>query len=315
MVIWAGWNIGNNLFFAASLSEGRQAAKSVFALLDSPDEDQIIRAGFPNAPNALSPATDTEDADLDTPNAEIEFRNVSFSYDAANRDVVKDVSFKIRVGERVALVGPSGCGKSTLVQLLLGFYPFAGAILVAGTDIRALRLQTHRRRFAVVSQEPSLFIDSVEANVRYNSAVSDEETRDATARIVLNSAPADLEASFLAWEVGSKGFSKISGGEKQRIACARAMLRRASVLVLDEATSALDLETEARIMGEMEKSYGARTVITVAHRLQTVERADRILVLDSGRLVESGSYAELMARPSYFRDFARGEKFVLGGKS
>lgn len=111
--------------------------------------------------------------------------------------------------------------------------------------------------------------------------------------------------------MGSKGFSKISGGEKQRVACARAVLRRAPVLVLDEATSALDLGTEARIVGEMEKGYGARTVITVAHRLQTVERADRILVLEAGRLVESGTYAQLLARPSHFRHFAQGEKFLL----
>ena len=225
----------------------------------------------------------------------VRYENVTFGYET-NRPVVKGISFDARPGETVAIVGQTGAGKTTLVSLLIRFFdPWSGSIAVDGRDIRRLRVRALREQVAVVLQEPFVFPMTVAENIAYGRP-------SATRREIVAAATAANADGFIRrlpegydTVVGEKG-ATLSGGEKQRISVARAFLKNAPILVLDEPTSAMDLLTEARLLEALERLMADRTTLIVAHRLSTIRRADRILVVDHGALVEHGRHVDLMAR-------------------
>ena len=234
----------------------------------------------------------------------IEFRDVSFSYGAGfDMPVVEEVSFTVRAGEMIAIVGQSGAGKSTLTNLLPRFYDVTkGAVLVDGSDVRDLQLVTLRAQIAMVTQEVNLFNDTVRANIAYGAFGSNDS--EASIRTAARAALADEFISKLPQGydtlVGERGLI-LSGGQRQRIAIARAILKDAPILILDEATSALDTESEMLVQQALNNLMEGRTTIVIAHRLSTVRRADRIVVMDAGRIAEIGSHHELMAHNGIYR--------------
>jgi subfamily B ATP-binding cassette protein MsbA len=225
----------------------------------------------------------------------IELDCVSFGYDAGQH-VLNDVSLTIRRGETVAVVGASGSGKSTLADVVARFHdPTTGAIRLDGVDLRSYRLADLRRLVAVVSQHTFLFNDTVRANITYGLGdVPEERVRaaaeDADALEFIEALPEGFET-----QLGERG-ARLSGGQRQRIAIARALLRNPEILILDEATSALDSVAERQVQTSLERLMARRTVLVIAHRLSTVEGADRVVVLEEGAVVEEGPYAELLAR-------------------
>ncbi|MEM6605100.1 MAG: ABC transporter ATP-binding protein/permease [Pseudomonadota bacterium] len=223
----------------------------------------------------------------------IEFRDVSFAYDS-QRSVLKDVSFRIEEGESVAIVGRSGAGKSTLLKLLFRFYdPDEGAVSVNGQDVRTVTQDSLRRFIAVVPQDCVLFNDTLLENVRYGDPSSDSTAvSDALQAAHLSTFVQQLPDGLETY-VGERGL-KLSGGEKQRVGIARAILKAAPIVVFDEATSSLDLQAEQAVLGALRDLAQRRTTLLVTHRLSTVVDADRILVLDEGRLVEQGRHQDLV---------------------
>ena len=226
---------------------------------------------------------------------EIALRDVSFSYGVAGMPVLQGVSLHVRPGERVAIVGPSGAGKSTLFALLMRFYdPQGGAITIDGVDIARMDPVELRRNVALVSQDPTIFALTAEDNIR----VGDLHAAPAAIRRAAAAAHADTFLSALPGGYGSligeRGVT-LSGGQRQRVAIARAVLKDAPILLLDEATSALDAESETAIQAALETLMAGRTTLVIAHRLATVKSADRIIVMDSGRIVESGTHGSLVA--------------------
>jgi subfamily B ATP-binding cassette protein MsbA len=225
--------------------------------------------------------------------ASVEFRGVSFSYEPST-PVLRDLSFKIKAGEIVAFVGSTGAGKSTLLDLIPRFYDVTdGSILIDGFDIRDLTVDSLRRQIGIVSQEVLLFHDTIANNISFNSPDVDMET-------IMEAAKAAHAHEFIMAQpekydtlVGDRG-TLLSGGQKQRIAIARAILADSSILLLDEIASALDAQSERIIQEAIDALRGEHTIFVVAHRLSTVRTADRIFVLEDGRIVESGSFNELM---------------------
>jgi ATP-binding cassette, subfamily B, beta-glucan exporter len=236
----------------------------------------------------------------------VEFRDVSFSYDG-KRPTVADLSFTALPGERVALVGPTGSGKSTALALLhRTFDPQGGAISVDGMDIRALTLTGLRRNIGVVFQETLLFNRSIAENLRVGKPdASDDDMRAAAARAqaldFISRNPDGLNAP-----IGERG-RLLSGGERQRLAIARALLKDPPILILDEATSALDPVTEARLTAALDEVMKGRTTFVIAHRLATIRNATRILVFDQGRVIEAGTYDELVQRGGFFADLVKAQ--------
>jgi ATP-binding cassette subfamily B multidrug efflux pump len=229
----------------------------------------------------------------------VRFENLRFGY-GTERGVLHGVDLAIAPGERVGLVGPSGAGKSTLVNLLLGFYaPEDGRILIDGQDIAEVTQESLRARIAMVTQDTSLLHRSIRDNIRYGRPRASEAEIEAAGR---RAHASEFIAGLEDWQgrrgldahVGERGV-KLSGGQRQRIAIARVILKDAPILVLDEATSALDSEVEAAIQEQLDGLMKGRTVIAIAHRLSTISRMDRLVVLDGGRIVETGTHQELLA--------------------
>ena len=224
------------------------------------------------------------------------FDHVSFSYpNASNGFALEDICLEVKAGEVLAVVGPSGAGKTTLVNLLPRFYDVTrGAVLIDGRDVRDIQLASLRRLIGIVAQDTFLFNDTVANNIRYGRPDADldavrQAARNALAEEFILSLPQGYDTI-----IGERGL-KLSGGQRQRIAIARALLKNAPILVLDEATSHLDTESELLVQRALANLMSGRTVIVIAHRLSTVRRADRIVVLDRGRIVETGTHEELMA--------------------
>ncbi|MFA5831591.1 MAG: ABC transporter ATP-binding protein [Candidatus Paceibacterota bacterium] len=227
---------------------------------------------------------------------EVEFKNVSFRYSDGDINILDNVSFIARKGETVALVGESGVGKSTTISLISGMYfPTNGSVKIDGKDIRMLDLKELRSHIAIVPQELSLFNDTIEANITYGTFDATHEQVVAAAAIAqadgfINKMPNGYETT-----VGERGV-KLSVGQKQRIAIARAVLRNPAILILDEPTSALDSKTEKELTKSLEELMRGRTTVIVAHRLSTVRKADKIAVIEEGKLVESGTHNELIQK-------------------
>ncbi len=233
------------------------------------------------------------DRHLDTVTQGIRFDHVSFAYE--DQPVLDDVDLEIESGEIVALVGPSGAGKSTLVNLLPRFFdPVEGRLAIDGIDVRDMKLASLRSLIGVVTQDTVLFDDTVRANIAYGRAdLPIERVREAAAAAYADDFVMRLPDGYDT-RIGESGL-KLSGGQRQRLAIARALLKNAPILILDEATSHLDTESEALVQKALYNLMQGRTTLVIAHRLSTVQRADRIVVLERGRIVEAGSHAELMA--------------------
>jgi subfamily B ATP-binding cassette protein MsbA len=296
MVVGPLMSLGN---LYSQLQAALGAAERVFALLDEPIESASAidsappmppitgRVSFENVSFAYSlPPDETEGAGPQAPAAEGQARPA----------VLRDVSFEAESGQVVALVGPSGAGKTTTLALLLRFYEIdTGAIRIDGINIRAVQARSVREQIAIVPQEPTLFGDSIAENIRYGRLdATDDEVRAAAAAAnalsFIDALPDGLQSL-----VGERGV-KLSAGQRQRIAIARALLHNPRILLLDEATASLDNESEALVQDALNRLMQGRTTIVVAHRLTTVERADMILVLNEGRIVERGTHNELLSQ-------------------
>jgi ATP-binding cassette subfamily B multidrug efflux pump len=259
---------------------------------------------MPDPPNA---------AELQVTGGAIRFEDLHFDYgreprlgkDGRPGGVLHGIDLEIAPGERVGLVGPSGAGKSTLVNLLLHFFdPASGRILIDGQDIASVTQESLRTQIAVVTQDTSLLHRSIAENIRYGRPqATDAMIEDAARRAEAHEFITGLEDWFgrrgYEAHVGERGV-KLSGGQRQRVALARVILKDAPILVLDEATSALDSEVEAAIQGQLDQLMEGRTVIAIAHRLSTIARMDRLIVLDHGRIVETGSHAQLLAHDGVY---------------
>ncbi|HEX3603425.1 MAG TPA: lipid A export permease/ATP-binding protein MsbA [Steroidobacteraceae bacterium] len=272
----------NLVNMSGPLQQGIAAGQSVFELLDQPTEGQG---------GALS---------ISRARGEIEFRNVSFAYRGDKGDVLHDVSFHVSPGETVAIVGRSGSGKTTLAGLVPRFYDVQlGSVRLDGVDVREYRLTDLRSQVSLVSQDVVLFNDTIRNNIAFNATAKtdadvEQASRAANVMEFVNQQPQGLDTMLT-----DRG-QNFSGGQRQRISIARALLKDSPVLILDEATAALDNESERKVQQELAQLMRGRTTLVIAHRLSTVESADRIIVLDQGRIVESGNHHDLLARAGLY---------------
>jgi subfamily B ATP-binding cassette protein MsbA len=266
----------------ANLQQAIAASERIFEMLDTHTEVKE-RPGAP---------------DLQPFHRDVEFRDVTFGYDEGLGRILRGVSFAVRAGQMVAIVGRSGAGKTTLVNLLPRFYDVrGGSILIDGVDVRDVSLASLRREIGFVTQETVLFDDTVASNIAYGVVSASPDAIEAAARAAhAHEFIAALPHGYRT-VIGERG-QRLSGGQRQRVAIARAILKNAPILVLDEATSALDAEAELLVQEALSNLMQNRTSIVIAHRLSTIRRADAIIVLERGRVVEVGRHDELLARPS-----------------
>ncbi len=267
----------------ANLQQAMAASERIFELLDTHTEVQERPDAAPLPPFA----------------GEIVFKDVSFAYeDGHGRSTLRGVSFTVRAGQMVAIVGRSGAGKTTLVNLLPRFYDVTGgAILIDGRDIREVTLASLRAQIGMVTQETVLFDDTIAANIAYGTPGASMEQIEAAARAANAHDFVAAQPHGYQTTIGERG-QRLSGGQRQRLAIARALLKNSPLLILDEATSALDNESERLVQEALATLMMNRTSFVIAHRLSTVRRADAIIVLERGRVVEVGRHDELMARPN-----------------
>jgi subfamily B ATP-binding cassette protein MsbA len=267
----------------ANLQRGIAAAESIFGFIDTP------------------PEVDTGSKPLQRCRGAVSYRDVRFAYRPEKGEVLKGISFDVAPGQSVAFVGRSGSGKSTLVSLLPRFYDLsAGQILIDGDEIRNFPLGALREQIALVSQHITLFNDTIANNIAYG------RLEGASREAIIAAAEAAHAMEFirelpegLDTLVGENGVL-LSGGQRQRLAIARALLKDAPILILDEATSALDTESERHIQAALEQLMQNRTTLVIAHRLSTIENVDRIMVMEKGRVVESGRHQELLAQNGHY---------------
>jgi ABC-type multidrug transport system fused ATPase/permease subunit len=237
----------------------------------------------------------------------IEYKNISFSY-RTGPVVLDKINFEIRAGEVVAIVGPSGAGKTTLTLLLPRLMdPKEGGIFIDGTDVRDVSLQSLRNQIGIVTQDVILFNETVQYNIAYGKGAGDTDGSFPAAEEIIRAAKIANAHEFIQElpqgynsVVGERGV-RLSGGQKQRLSIARAVLKNPPILILDEATSSLDAESERLVQEALERLMENRTVLVVAHRLSTVRKADRILVLDDGKIVEEGNHEMLLAQGGHYK--------------
>ncbi|MBB6340188.1 subfamily B ATP-binding cassette protein MsbA [Pseudomonas fluvialis] len=268
---------------SSTIQKGLAGAESIFEQLDE------------------APEVDQGSVEHERVSGRLDIRNLSFQYPGTEKRVLNDISFSVEPGQMIALVGRSGSGKSTLASLIPRFYHHeAGQILLDGVDVEEYRLRNLRRHIALVTQQVTLFNDTVANNIAYGDLAGapreaiEQAVEAAYAKEFIDKLPRGLDT-----EVGENGVL-LSGGQRQRLAIARALLKDAPVLVLDEATSALDTESERHIQAALDRVMTGRTTLVIAHRLSTIEKADLILVMDQGQIVERGSHAELLALNGYY---------------
>ena len=268
---------------SANIQKGLAAADSIFEQLDE------------------TPEVDHGTVELERVSGRLEVRNLSFQYPGAEKPVLSDISFSAEPGQMIALVGRSGSGKSTLASLIPRFYHHeTGQILLDGVDVEDYKLRNLRRHIALVTQQVTLFNDSVANNIAYGDLADapreaiEQAVEAAYAKEFIDKLPQGLDT-----EVGENGVL-LSGGQRQRLAIARALLKDAPILVLDEATSALDTESERHIQAALDRVMTGRTTLVIAHRLSTIEKADLILVMDQGRIVERGTHASLLEQNGFY---------------
>ena len=263
----------------SDIQRGIVAAESLFEVLDEKSE---IDDGIYNVARC---------------HGDLEFKHVTFFYEGTEEPALTDISFTAKAGETIALVGASGGGKSTLVNLVSRFYRYEqGEILLDGVNINAYQLNNLRQQIALVNQQVTLFNDTIANNIAYGGLAG--ASREAIEQAATDAYAIEFINKFengLDTEIGENGV-KLSGGQRQRLALARALLKDAPLLILDEATSALDTESERYIQAALQKVMGNRTTLVIAHRLSTIENADKILVIDAGRIVEEGTHRELLAK-------------------
>ncbi len=278
------WPLINVASFWSQFQDGLSAAERVFALIDA--EPKVVQT-------AAEPVEAIE--------GHIEFRHLRFGY-TDDEVVLPDFSLEIRPKETVALVGHTGAGKSSIARLVTRFYEFQGGqLLIDGRDIRTLNLQHYRRHIGLVPQEPFLFSGTVKDNIRYGKPeATDAQVLEAARHISHGDWIADLP-NGLDTDVGERG-ANLSMGQRQLVALARVLLKAPSIFVLDEATASVDPFTEAQIQEGLETLMRDRTAIVIAHRLSTVKHADRIIVMDHGRIIEEGTHSALMARGGHYAE-------------
>ncbi|KAL4455399.1 hypothetical protein ABPG74_012551 [Tetrahymena malaccensis] len=281
-LMFAAIGIGSNSHYLGDVGTSQNAAKGIFQVLDSADENQLNFQNFDNQ----------------EVNGEIQFKNVTFKYPQRDQIILKNVSFTIPAGQKVAFVGPSGAGKSSIIQLIQRFYDnYSGDILLDGVNIKNYDLLKYRAKFGVVSQEPTLFTGTIKENIIYNTEnVIEQEiesiTKLANAYEFITNYSKNGVNGFDR-QVGLKG-NQLSGGQKQRIAICRAMIKKPKIMLLDEATSALDSQNEKIVQESLNQAMKQKTSICVAHRISTIKDSDMIYVMENGNIVEQGKYDQLM---------------------